>query len=87
MKNRAKRKKLSPMHKAWLKQAASTIKFLEQLPDLPTIHGDKWTHKMIDHYYSKLANLHVNTPRGCKKRAEEYMVRAKRVRAWSHKNR
>ena len=82
-KHKATRKVLTTPALEWVRQAEKIVKFMEKLKAMPSIHGMKWTRKMIEHYSKQFyAYLEVR-PYSCKKQAIRFSERVNIVIAWS----
>jgi len=42
---------------AWQRQVGACRKFIRQLENLPSMHGQKWKDSMLRHYRAKLKEL------------------------------
>ncbi len=42
---------------AWRRQVSACRKFIRQLENLPSMHGQKWKDSMLRHYRGKLKEL------------------------------
>lgn len=83
MKNKAKRRKPRPGDDAFAKQCLWSVEFLEKLRQTPSIHGIRWTHNMVNHYYDRFDKFFKRAPTGQRKKFAKFKIRAKSVKAWS----
>lgn len=75
MRSNARQKTRKNRVQIWKSNAEWTMGLIDKFVATPSVHGIKWTDKMVAHYSKHLEDYILARPATCKKQAEDLRSR------------